>query len=380
MGRQHSFAEKLREIRRQLHRRPEIGFALDTTRKYLAQVFRESGIRVVEAGGGLVADIGEGPGRVLLRADMDALPVTDGKKTAYVSQNEGACHACGHDGHMAMLFGAGQLLNKDKLPGSVRLILQPCEERPPGGALGMIEAGVLDGVDAAFALHLTPDLPFGVVGVKAGVMMAAVDNFTLTVTGKGGHGAQPHSTVDAILAASHVVAALQALVSRMNDPVEPLVLTVGKFNGGNAANVVADNVVLEGTVRTLREDLRSAMPQRIRVVAESVCAAFGAGCKLDYLPGYPLLENDQLMAALAIKAAEGVVGKEKVISLNRPLMVSEDFSYFLQRVPGCFVLLGTGEEGFNAPLHHPGFDFNEDILPLGAEIMAAIAVTRLKTL
>ncbi|MBS4022164.1 MAG: amidohydrolase [Dethiobacter sp.] len=370
---QPGFTDKLRKVRRQLHSNAETRFDLDATKAYLTQVFGEEGISLAEAGRGLIADIGNGAPRVLLRADMDALPLRDGKQVVYASKNEGACHACGHDGHMAMLYGAALLLKERHVKNSIRLIFQPCEECPPGGALGMIEAGVLEGIQAAFAIHLDPSLQFGRVGVKPGVLMAATDGFTLTIKGKGGHGAQPHKAVDAILAASHVVTTLQALVSRMNDPLEPLVLTVGKVCGGTASNVIADTVVLEGTVRTLSADLRSAMPEQIKYVAGGVCAAFGASCELNYLLGYPPLENNSKMTELVAREAAAVIGEQNVVNLERPVMGGEDFAYILQRVPGCFFRLGIGDEEFNHPLHHPCFDFNEEILAVGAELLAAIA-------
>lgn len=369
--REEKLLAKLQEVRRQLHRRAETGFAVDRTRAYLARLFARAGIHLREAGGGLVADLGQGEGAVLLRAEMDALPLMDAKEAPYASRQGGACHACGHDGHMAMLYGAALLLKEKKLPGRVRLAFQPAEECPPGGALGMVKAGVLQGVKAAFALHLAPFLPFGKVGIKPGELMAAADNFRLTVCGRGGHGAQPHCTVDAVVVAAHVVTALQSLVSRQNDPLEPLVLTVGKISGGTACNVVADAVVLEGTVRTLDMGLRDKVPGMIEALARGVCSAFGAECSLEYLLGYPVLRNDQAMAELAAAAAEDV-SPGSSLWLPRPLMGGEDFAYVLGAVPGCLAFLGTGGDGFGFPLHHPRFDFDESILPFGAALLARV--------
>jgi amidohydrolase len=349
---------------------------LDETRRLVADVMRDAGITVRELAGGLVADLGEAP-RVLLRADMDALPVRDGKVVPYASGNEGKCHACGHDGHMAMLYGAALLLKEKEAPG-VRLVFQPAEECPPGGALGMVEAGVMEGIEAAFALHLDPSLPLGTVGIKEGVLMAAADNFCLRIGGKSGHGARPQGTVDSILVASHVVTALQSLVSR-GDPLEPLVVTVGRFQGGTAPNVIAGETVLEGTVRTLREELRRELPGMIQRVAEGVCASFGASCELEYLFGYPVLRNDGDMAWLAAEVAAEVLGGDKVVWLERPVMGSEDFAYFLTRAPGCFLFLGIGKEEYDYPLHHPFFDFDEGILPAGAELLAGLAAEFKKT-
>lgn len=359
----------LQYLRRKLHQNPETGLLLPVTASLLTEAMKVQGIAVRELEGGLTADL-DGAPRVLLRSDMDALPVKDGKDVPYVSRNEGKCHACGHDGHMAMLYGAALLLKKEKVPG-VRLVFQSAEECPPGGALDMLEGGVMEGIDAAFALHLTPFLPFGTVGVKAGALMAAADNFRLVIQGKSGHGAMPQGTVDTILVASQVVTALQALVSR-GDPLEPLVVTVGKFQAGTAPNVIAGEAVLEGTVRTLQEELRQEMPGKIKQVAEGICGSFGASCKMEYLAGYAVLKNDAAMCRLAAAAAAEVLGEDRVIWLERPVMGSEDFAYFLEKAPGCFLFLGTGKEGFDYPLHHPRFDFDEAILPAGAKLLTRI--------
>ena len=364
-----AYCETLKAIRRDLHKQPEIGFNLPNTTAYLIKVLREAGFIPRELAGGLVVDIGERSDKVLLRADMDALPVTDGKHVSYGSHNQGACHACGHDAHMAMLIGAALLLKERGL--SARLIFQPAEECPPGGALGMIEAGVLAGVSAAFALHLAPFLPSGAVGVKGGMVMASADNFTITVRGVGGHGAMPHTTVDAILAGAHVVTGLQALVSRQNDPLEPLVVTIGKIQGGTVCNVIADAVRLEGTVRTINEQLRQQMPSRIEATATNISKAFGAECHVTYNWGYPALKNNVEMAGKVSQVA--AKNANQVVHMERPMMGGEDFAYFLEKVPGAFVFLGTGSEKHPHQLHHPCFDFNEEILPVGAKLLADLA-------
>ncbi|MBT9177454.1 MAG: putative hydrolase YxeP [Firmicutes bacterium] len=364
--------ETLLNLRRQLHGCPEGGFTLSATRACLQTALKAAGLAVEELGGGLVAELGAAGGRrVLLRAELDGLAVADGKDVPYRSRHEGFAHACGHDGHTAMLFGAILLLKNRRLPGRVRFIFQPAEETPPGGAQAMLAAGVLKDVAAAFALHLVPQLPFGSVGIKAGVLMAAADNFRLVICGSGGHGAMPHQAVDALVVAAQTVLALQALVSRQIDPLEPVVVTVGKITGGSVANVVAQEVVLEGTVRTLAPELRQTMPQRLRTIAEGICQAFGARCQLEYSFGYPVLKNDQAMTELAAKAVVDS-GLQQVI-LDRPLLGGEDFAYLLEQVPGCMLFLGSGDERFSYPLHHPCFDFNEAILPLGAKLLACLA-------
>lgn len=364
---------KLVETRRKLHAAAETGFELDDTRRLLRQLLSDSGVPSHDQAGGLIAEMGKGNNCVLLRSDMDALPMQDGKSVPYKSLREGSCHACGHDAHMAMLYGGAVLLKEEELTGKVRFMFQPAEECPPGGALGMIEAGVLDDVDMAFALHLAPWLPFGTVGIREGVAMAATDNFTITVRGRSGHGAMPHESVDAILAASHVVSGLQALVSRMADPLEPLVITVGKISGGTACNVIADYVVLQGTARTLSNELRSKLPNWIENVAKNMCAAFHAECELDYMFGYPVLINTKEGIEIAIEAAKKVFGEEKIVRVDRPLMGGEDFAYVLERVPGAFIYLGTGDEQHSYPLHHPCFNFNEEILQKGAELFRELA-------
>jgi amidohydrolase len=367
----------LRDVRRRLHVAAETGFGLDKTRNTIKALLEQGGISVLEQAGGLVTDINKGKRCVLLRADMDALPVQDGKDVPYKSQSKGACHACGHDAHMAMLYGGALLLREEVLDGSVRLMFQPAEEVPPGGAMGMIDAGVLDGVEMAFALHVAPWLPFGTVGIKEGMAMAAADNFKITVRGRGGHGAMPHEGVDAVLAASHVMVGLQALVSRMTDPLEPVVVTVGKVNGGTACNVIADCVVLEGTVRTLSGDLRDKMPGLIERTAKGICEAYGAECEVAYMLGYPVLKNTNEGLEVAVEAARQVVG-DKIAMMERPLMGGEDFAYVLEKVPGAFLFLGTGDDTYHHPLHHPCFDFNEEILPVGAELFRELAKVALK--
>lgn len=358
--------------RRKLHAAAETGFDLDNTRKILKNILGQAGIVVDELAGGLVAGRKLGQKAVLLRADMDALPVHDGKDVPYRSLSEGHCHACGHDAHMAMLIGAAHLLKDEVFAGKVRLMFQPAEESPPGGALGMIDTGVLNGVDMAFAIHVAPWLPFGAVGIKEGTVMAAADNFTITVRGRGGHGAMPHQCVDAVLAAAHVVTALQALTSRMADPLEPLVVTVGKVAGGTAANVIANEVVLEGTVRTLSTDLRNKLPGWIEQTATNICTGFGAECETEYKLGYPVLQNWAKGVDVVLTAAKHVVGESNIVRMERPLMGGEDFAYVLERVPGAILFLGTGDEQYSHPLHHPCFDFDESILPLGAKLFAEI--------
>ncbi|MCW3491316.1 M20 metallopeptidase family protein [Dethiobacter alkaliphilus] len=362
---------RLSETRRRLHAVAETGFALDKTRNLISQLLVQEGLVPVERAGGIVTESGEGKNCILLRADMDALPVRDGKDVAYKSVHEDCCHACGHDAHMAMVYGSSLLMKEEELGGRVRYMFQPAEECPPGGALGMIESGVLDGVDMAFAMHVAPWLPFGAVGIKENIVMAAADNFKVTVRGRSGHGAMPHEAVDAVLVASHVVTGLQALASRMANPLEPLVVTVGKVRGGTAANVIADEVILEGTVRTLSTELQGKLPGWIERTAQGICDGFGAECETEYRPGYPVLKNWNSGLDVVTEAAGKVVG-DKIVRMEKPLMGGEDFAYVLERVPGAFLFLGTGDEQYSYPLHHPCFDFNEEVLSVGAELLREI--------
>lgn len=367
--------ERLKNIRRELHSWPELGFQEERTRAYLKGKLAELGLQVEERGGGLTASLRKGPGKtVALRADMDALPIQDAKEVPYASKNPGVCHACGHDGHMAMVLGAAYLLKEADYSGEVRFLFQPAEELPPGGALAMLEAGALQGVDAVFGLHLNPFIPFGAIGVKEGDLMAAADRFVVTILGKGGHGAIPHKSVDAVVTASHAVQALQALASRFTDPLEPLVLTVARIQGGTAFNIIAGEVELEGTVRTFNPSLREQVPKLMERTLKGVTAAYGAEYSFSYTRGYPPLVNHPGETRLVLEAARGLWGREGAIDLVKPLMGSEDFAYFLEKTPGCYFFLGfnRGEEGIS--IHHPRFDIDEEVLPLGARLLEEIAL------
>jgi hippurate hydrolase len=374
------FTEKIVALRRDIHREPELGFDTErTAQKVLAAL---DGLPLeIETGvarNGIVATLrGEDGGPTVgLRADMDALPITEETGLPFASEVEGKMHACGHDGHTSMLVGAAHALcgMRERLNGTVKFFFQPAEEGGGGGKV-MLEEGVADDVDSVFALHLWPGLPFGVAATKAGPIMAAADAFELTVRGKGGHGAMPHLSADAVAMAAQIVTTLQTVVSREVDPVEPAVLTVGEIGAGTAFNIIPEIARLGGTVRTLNEDLRSRMPERIESIARGVAGAMRGDAELDYTFSYPVTSNDEGAARKALEVATNVFGEENTLELSNPSMGAEDFAFFLEKIPGAYVWLGVGEDV--SKLHTPTFDFDEEILPRGSALLTALALERL---
>lgn len=377
---------KVIEIRRAIHARPETGYEEFQTSKLAADVLASLGLDVRQgiAGTGIVGVLyGHGPGRtVALRADMDALPIAEDTGLEFASTVPGKMHACGHDGHVAMLLGAAMVLSRmrDVIRGNVKFIFQPSEERT-GGALPMIEEGVLEDphVDAVFAAHLWPDVPFGCVGVHHGPAMAALDEIHIEIYGKGGHVATPHKSIDAVVGAASFVLEVQSIISRETDPTEPAVVSIGQISGGTAYNAIADKVVLSGTVRVVNPDLREIMKKKIGDRLCGLQKSRGINYKFDYKFGYPPVINDSEMARFVQEMAGQVLGKDRAFQITRPAMVGEDFAYFLQRVPGAIFLLGVGDSTVgNYPLHHPKFMFNEDALGLGVQVLSQIAVSYLE--
>ncbi len=376
------FAEEIVALRRDIHREPELGFdTKKTAEKVLAAL---DGLPLeVETGvaeNGIVATLhgeGEGP-TVALRADMDALPIREETGLPFASEAEGKMHACGHDGHTSMLVGAAHALSqgsvRGRLNGTVKFVFQPAEEGGGGGRV-MVEEGVAEGVDSIFALHLWPGLPFGTVATKAGPIMAAADGFEMEIRGSGGHGAMPHLTADAVVIAAQVVTALQTVVSREVDPVEPAVLTIGEIGAGTAFNIIPEKARIGGTVRTLNADLRERMPERIEEVARGVAQGMRGDVRLDYNFSYPVTLNDAGAAERALGVAGDLFGEGSVLELRNPSMGGEDFAFFLEKVPGAFVWLGVGEEV--SGLHTPRFAFDEEILPRGSALLAALALESL---
>ena len=305
---------------------------------------------------------------LLIRADMDALPLTEETGLPFASTHAGVMHACGHDAHVAMALVAATVLNriKDNLNGNIKFLFQPAEEGP-GGAKPMIDEGVLENpvVDYSIGCHVWPELPEGTIGVRSGPFMAAMDRFDIKIIGRGGHGAMPHMCVDALEVGTQVVNALQRISSRLMNPQEPVVVTVGIFQAGTAFNIIPAEAKLSGTTRTFNLDIWNSWAERLEKVVRGVCESMGAQFELAFAKGYPPTINDDSMAEVVRRCAQKVVGENHVVEPERS-MGGEDMSYFLQQTKGCFFALGVGREVF-VPFHNSRFDFNEDVLALGVE-------------
>lgn len=365
-------------VRRDFHRWPELSFREVHTAARIASELHAMGLEVQTgvAKTGVVGLLRGGrPGgkTLLVRADIDALPLDEQNDVSYRSRNPGVMHACGHDAHMAMLLTAIRVLTelREDLPGNLKFVFQPAEEGP-GGADLMIEEGVLESpsVDAALGFHIWNELPVGVVGVRTGALMASSDEFEIVIEGQGTHAADPHLGVDAVVVAAHVLTALQSIVSRQISPLDSAVLSVGQIVSGSAHNVIAQKAHMSGTVRTFNEELRASMPQRISQLVDGVAMAFGATAHLEYRYQYPVLSNSSEMTELVRKAAVRAIGAERVVTAE-PTMGAEDMAYFLREVPGCYFLIGSAnpDKGFDKPHHHPQFDIDEDALPVGVQVI-----------
>ena len=364
--------------RRDLHMIPEPAYTEKKTAAYVTDYLNREGLEVQTgiAQTGVVGLLNlAGPGKTLMiRSDMDALPVTEATGLPFASIHEGAMHACGHDGHMAMVLGAATILNKvkNRLRGNIKFLFQPAEEGP-GGAKPMIEAGVMENphVDFSIGCHVWPAIPEGSIGVKAGRLMAAMDRFDIKIVGRGGHGAMPHLCIDALEVGTQVVNALQRIASRQMNPLNPTVVTVGSFQAGSTFNVIPGEAEMCGTTRTFDRDIWNSWPERIEKIIRGVCGSMGADYELKYSQGYPPLLNDESMVEVVRKCAGDVVGEEQVIE-PEPTMVGEDMAFYLEKSRGCFFFLGAGREGC-APLHNLKFDLNEDVLLTGVEIYCRVA-------
>lgn len=374
------------ENRRHLHANPELSFHEYETSAFVAGKLNELGISYEKmANTGLVALIkGSKPSDavVALRADMDALPITEANDVVYKSKNPGVMHACGHDVHTSSLLGTAKILTelKDEFAGTVKLIFQPAEEKLPGGANLMIQEGVLENPkpQAVVGQHVMPLIQSGKVGFRAGKYMASTDEIYVTVHGKGGHGAQPQQNIDPVLITSHIIVALQQIVSRVADPKTPSVLSFGKVIANGATNVIPNEVYLEGTFRTMDEEWRAKAHEKMKKMAEGIAEAMGGSCDFKIMRGYPFLINEEKLTADVRAYAEDYLGKENVLDLDI-WMAAEDFAYYSQVSDACFYRLGTGNtaRGITSSVHTPTFDVDEDSLKLSTGLMTYIALKQL---
>jgi amidohydrolase len=367
------------ELRRALHKIPETGFNEVKTSSFIARTLEQAGFEVTTgiAKTGVTALLkGNGPGKtLLLRSDIDGLPIAEETDLPFASTHPGFMHACGHDGHMAILLGTAMILKKlkDQFSGQIKFVFQPAEEGP-GGAKPMIEEGVLDNpkVDYALGLHLWASIPENKIALKAGPFMAAMDRFDLDIIGKGGHGAMPHLCKDPVDAAAQVINTLQRVVSRQMNPLSPTVVTIGTIQGGAAFNIIPDKVHLSGTTRTLDKEVWKGWESRLEHIINGVCTAAGVKYKLDYQPGYPPLINDSAVTEIARQAAVETVGSENVIEAEAT-MGGEDMAFYLEQVPGCYAFIGIGTPGC-APHHNSHFAFNEEVLGTGVKYLCNLVM------
>ena len=372
--------------RRHIHANPELSFKEFETSLYIKDKLTNWGIEFTDcANTGVVGLIkGNLPSEnvIALRADMDALPIHEANDKPYISKNHGVMHACGHDVHTSSLLGTAYILNqlKDEFGGTIKLIFQPAEELLPGGASIMIKEGVLENPkpQTIVGQHVMPLIDAGKVGFRSGIYMASTDELYVTVTGKGGHGAQPHQNIDPVLIASHIIIALQQIVSRNADPRLPSVLSFGKVIANGATNIIPNEVKIEGTFRTLDEDWRNEAHKRMKKMAEGIAESMGGSCDFDIHRGYPFLINEEKLTANARSFAEDFLGKENVVDLDI-WMAAEDFSFYSQVTDACFYRLGTGNVAKDTTysVHTPRFDIDEDALKLSTGLMAYIAVKQL---
>ncbi|MCM2448872.1 M20 aminoacylase family protein [Agrobacterium vitis] len=372
------------EIRRYLHQHPELGLSEFHTSDYVAGKLEAMGYEVTRglARTGIVATLRNGTSQrsIGLRADFDALPITEETGLDYASLTPGLMHACGHDGHTAMLLGAaGILAARRNFDGILNLIFQPAEENF-GGARLMIEDGLFERFpcDAVFGLHNDPGIAFGHFAFREGPIMASVDECKITVIGRGGHGAEPQSTSDPIVAGASIVMALQTIASRNIHPLDPVVITVGGFHAGAASNVIPERAEMVLTIRSFDDHVRDELERRVRAIAEGQAASYGMTVEIDYERGYPATVNHKAETDYVRDLARRFAGEGKVFDMQRPTMGGEDFAYMLQEKPGTYFFLGTKRTENDPPLHHPRYDFNDDIIPTGTAFWVELVESRLK--
>lgn len=380
------YSQQVVDMRRHLHANPELSYQEYNTAKYVASQLRSFGLEPTEiATTGLVAEVkGKNPSSktIALRADMDALPILEANEVPYKSKNPGVMHACGHDVHTSSLLGTAKILHevKDQFEGTVRLLFQPGEEKNPGGASYMIRDGALENPRPSLILgqHVFSLLPVGTVGFREGMYMASADEIYLKVIGKGGHGAAPDLAIDPIVIASHIIVALQQIISRNANPRQPTVLTFGKISGEGATNIIPNEVNIAGTFRAMNEEWREAGLTRIKKMAESIAEGMGGRCEVDISRGYPYLENNPELTRSIRQAAEEYLGKENVKDIDITLG-AEDFAYYSQVIPAAFYRLGTRNDakGITSYVHTPTFDIDEGALTISTGLMAWMAIKEL---
>lgn len=366
------------ELRRHIHMHPELSFQEHETSKLAAEKLKELGYEVKTgiAGTGVTGERGKGGKLVAIRADMDGLPVSESNAVAYKSKNEGVMHACGHDAHVSCALAAAKILSRESLPGRIRMIMQPAEEdvdaEGKSGAMRMIEQGVMDGVNAVIGLHMDASIPAGKVAIQPGPVMAAADGFKIVIKGKGGHGAYPEATIDSVVIASHVIQAIQQIVSRRIAAVDPAVVTIGAIHSASTrGNVISDRVELMGTIRSFNENTRKKLIEEVDRAC-SVARALGGDYETEYEMGYPATVNDAGVTETLKQTAIDLIGAENVITIS-PKTWAEDFSVLAQAAPGAFMFLGCEIEGDRRAHHSPTFDVNESGLYLGTAILAETA-------
>ena len=371
-----NLAPRLIEIRRHLHAHPELSGQEYQTSAYVAGVLSSCGLHVRESVGktGVVGELdGAGnAGRLAIRTDMDALPIQEHTNLEFASLHEGVMHACGHDVHTTVGLGTAMVLSQlDRtLPGCVRFLFQPAEEIAQG-ARWMVDDGVMDEVDAVLGVHVFPTIPGGSVGIRYGALTAAADDLEIIITGESGHGARPHEATDAIWIAAQVITTLQQAISRTQNPLRPIVLTIGQISGGRAPNVIADSVKLVGTVRSLHPETHARLPEWIEEIVASVCRTYGAGYEVNYRRVVPSVQNDPRLTQLLESAVQEAWGSDRVQILMEPSLGAEDFSVYLDRAPGVMFRLGVGRaNGRNYPLHHPKFEVDESAILTGVVTLA----------
>jgi hippurate hydrolase len=374
-------ADEITAWRRDFHENPELLFDVHRTAGIVAEKLKSFGCDEVVTGLGRTGVVGVIKGRsnnsgkvIGLRADMDALPIEEATNAPHKSKVPGKMHACGHDGHTAMLLGAAKYLAETRnFDGTAVVIFQPAEEGG-GGGNEMVKDGLMErfGVQEVYGMHNMPGIPVGQFAIRPGAMMAAADRFTITIEGKGGHAARPHECIDPVVISAHVITALQTIASRNTDPLESVVVSVCTVKAGEAFNVIPQTAMLLGTVRTLSPEVRDLAETRIRAIVENVCAAFGAKAEVEYDRGYPVTMNDPDKTEFMASVARAVGGESAVDTTVAPLMGAEDFSYMLEQRPGAYIFLGNGD---TAGVHHPAYDFNDEASPYGVSLWAKIVET-----